>query len=89
MSHLSHSLVFITTYIFSIDYTLDISLATLIIIIIILINNIFDNNIIISEYNLTKLSNLSTMTYEYYNNNNYIDKLKDSLLGIEAIDKIL
>ena len=40
-------------------------------------------------YNLTKLSNLSTMTYEYYNKNNYIDKLKDSLLGIEAIDKIL
>ena len=27
------------------------------------------------------------MTYEYYNNNNYTDKLKDSLLGTEAIDK--
>jgi len=33
------------------------------------------------------MSNLSTMTYEYYNNNNYTDKLKDSLLGTEAIDK--
>jgi hypothetical protein len=29
------------------------------------------------------------MTYEHYNNNKYTDKLKDSLLGIEAIDKIL
>ena len=67
---------------------MDISLTTLIIIIIILITNIFDNtNIIISEYNLTKLSNLSTMTYEHYNNNKYTDKLKDSLLGTEAIDK--
>ena len=27
------------------------------------------------------------MTYEYYNNNKYTDKLKDSLLGTEAIDK--
>jgi len=35
----------------------------------------------ISEYNLTKLSNLSTMTYEYYNNNKYTDKLQDLLLG--------
>ena len=43
----------------------------------------------ISEYKLSKLSNLSTMTYEYYNNNKYTDKLNDSLLGIEAIDKIL
>ena len=65
---------------------MDISLTTLII--IILITNIFDNtNIIISEYNLTKLSNLSTMTYEHYNNNKYTDKLKNSLLGTEAIDK--
>ena len=27
------------------------------------------------------------MTYEYYNNNKYTDKLQDSLLGTEAIDK--
>ena len=27
------------------------------------------------------------MTYEHYNNNKYTDKLQDSLLGTEAIDK--